>query len=389
MMNLASMLKKLGVFMLGLLLTNSPCPIAATATNLSLKQTKLANTIVLDAIAVKNLRIETVTATEQNFHETIFALGTLEVRPGFSAVLSSRIPGRALQVMAQHDHEVGKDEPLVIVESRQPGDPPPTVTLSAPISGIVSEISIERGEPISPDEALLRIVDLSSVYGIARIPAVHASKLQQGLKTIVRVPGFPDVEWPTRLEHLGARADAASGTVEAAFYIQNADLKLRPGMRAEFSIVTGSRENVMSVPRSALQGDSAQRFLFVADESVPHAFIKVPVQVGAINDQFAEIIVGLFPGDRVVTQGAYSLAFAGKGTVSLKEALDAAHGHEHNPDGSEITAQQKAARASARPGATERSQFSPLTIFSLGANVVLLILLALAAKRRKEISTDS
>ena len=160
-------------------------------------------------------------------------------------------------------------------------------------------------------------------------------------------------------------------------------------MRAEFSIVTGSRENVMSVPRSALQGDSAQRFLFVADESVPHAFVKVPVQVGAINDQFAEIILGLFPGDRVVTQGAYSLAFAGKGTVSLKEALDAAHGHEHNPDGSEITAQQKAARASARPAATEKSQFSPLTIFSLGANVVLLILLALAAKRRKEISADS
>ena len=39
----------------------------------------------------------------------------------------------------------------------------------------------------------------------------------------------------------------------------------------------------------------------------------------------------------VVTGGAYSLAFAGGGTLSRKEALDAAHGHEHNADGSEIS----------------------------------------------------
>ena len=36
------------------------------------------------------------------------------------------------------------------------------------------------------------------------------------------------------------------------------------------------------------------------------------------------------------------LAFAGSGNISLKEALDAAHGHEHNEDGSEMTAEDKA-----------------------------------------------
>jgi cobalt-zinc-cadmium efflux system membrane fusion protein len=388
MTKLAPMFKFLTLLALGVILANCPPPIsAAPATNVSLKQAKLANTVVLDEVAVKNLRIETVTAEEQTFHETIFTLGTIQVRPGYSAVVSSRIPGRAVKVMAHHDHEVERDEPLVIIESRQPGDPPPTVTLSAPISGIVSDISIERGQPVSPDEALLRIVDLSSVYGIARIPAVHASKLQTGLKTIVRVPGFPGVEWQTRLEHLGALADPASGTVEAAFFIKNDDRKLRPGMRAEFSIVTATRENVMSVPRAALQGDSVQRFLFVADETIPHAFVKVPVQVGAINDQFAEITLGLFPGDRVVTQGAYSLAFAGKGTISLKEALDAAHGHEHNPDGSELTPEQKA--ADKRDHNHSSRHLSPLTIFSLAANAVLLVLLALAAKRRSDRSESS
>ncbi|HET6407053.1 MAG TPA: efflux RND transporter permease subunit [Chthoniobacteraceae bacterium] len=278
---------------------------AAVATNASFKQAKLANTVILDAMAVKNLRIQTVVAEEQTFHETIFALGTIEVRPGYSAVLSSRIPGRAVNVMAHHDHEVAKGEELVTVESRQPGDPPPTVTLSAPISGIVSEISVERGKPVSPDSSLLRIIDLSSVYGIARIPAAHASRVRTGLKTIVRVPGWPGVEWSTRLEHLGVVADAESGTIEAAFYIQNKDQRLRPGMRAEFSIVTGTREGVMSVPRSALQGDSIHRFVFVADDSIPHA-----IRDGAIMVTIVIFLFLLNFRTTLITLTAMPLSFA-------------------------------------------------------------------------------
>lgn len=361
----------------------------ATSTNASLKKLKLANSVILNETAVKNLRIQTVLAQEQSFHETIFALGRIDVRPGFSAVVSSRIPGRAVEVLAHPDHQVKKGEPLVLVESRQPGDPPPTITLAAPISGIVSEIAIVPGEPVSPENPLIRILDLNSVYGVARIPVVFASRLRTGLRATVRVPGWPGMEWATQIEHLGAVADAESATLEAAFHIQNNELRLRPGMRAEFSIVVATRESVMSVPRSALQGDPAQRFVFVADESIPHAFVKVPVEIGAMNDRFVEISRGLFPGDQVVTEGSYSLAFAGKGTVSLKEALDAAHGHEHNPDGSEMTPEQKANSQSA-PVASKH--FSALTMFSLAANAILLVLLlasGIAARRRTTSSANT
>jgi len=58
-----------------------------------------------------------------------------------------------------------------------------------------------------------------------------------------------------------------------------------------------------------------------------------------------EILSGLLPGDKVITRGAYSLAFAGGGSVSLKEALDAAHGHEHAADGSELKPGESGAKS--------------------------------------------
>lgn len=300
-----------------------------------------ANTVVLDETGVKNLRIETVETEESTFEETAFALGRIEVLPGHRAVVSSRIPGRAHSVQALPDSPVNAGDELLWVESRQPGDPPPTIRIDAPISGIIAEVKIAPGQPITPEDSLMEIYDLSTVEASAAVPGHLAGRLKVGQNAHIRASGYPDLVFEATLSHLGVRADAANGTVEAAYHVRNPDNILRPGMRAEFSMVLNSRENVVSIPRAALQGDLSHRFVYVEDFDLKNAFIKTPVEVGEINDRFVEITGGLFPGDKVVTRGAYSLAFAGGGSISLKAALDAAHGHEHNEDGSEISADQK------------------------------------------------
>jgi multidrug efflux pump subunit AcrA (membrane-fusion protein) len=297
---------------------------------------RAADPIILDAAGVANLRLETAPAATGDFEETVFALGRIEVFPGRRAVISSRIPGRAVEVHVTHDHFIKQGDLAVVVESRQFEDPPPTVRLTAPISGLVSATHIVPGEPVSPDKILAEILDLSDVYAIARVPEHLAGRLRSGQKARITVAAASGETFLADLEHLGAVADPATGTVEAAFHVPNPKLALRPGMRAEFSIVVATRSEITTVPRSALQGDPATRFVYVKHFDLPNAFIKTPVIVGQTNDQSVEIIRGLFPADEVVTQGAYSLAFVGGGTISLKAALDAAHGHEHAVDGSEL-----------------------------------------------------
>ena len=65
-----------------------------------------------------------------------------------------------------------------------------------------------------------------------------------------------------------------------------------------------------------------RRFVFIRDYELKRTFVKTPVVTGEQNDKFIEIVEGLLPGDEVVVKGAYALASAGKGEVSLKEALD-------------------------------------------------------------------
>ncbi len=349
-----------------------------------------ANTVILDETGEKNLKIETVEAEETDFEETVFALGRIRVAPGHRAVVSSRVPGRAVSVSAHIDTLIEKGAEVAVIESRQPGDPPPSIRLTSPLSGMISAVKIVPGQPVTPDDSLVEIIDLSEVHAMAAVPEHLVGGLRIGQTAHIRLMAVPGRTFEATLAHLGAEADGKSGTLEAAFHIENPDGLLRPDMRAEFSIVLSKREGVMSIPRIALQGDVTSRTVYRKhyDESLKHTFVRVPVQIGVMNDRFVEITAGLVPGDEVVTTGAYSLGFAGKGSVSLKAALDAAHGHEHNEDGSEVSSGQKANRASEKGGdghGHEGDGFSTITIFSLASNALLLVLVACSAifKRNK------
>ncbi|MCP5541432.1 MAG: efflux RND transporter periplasmic adaptor subunit [Akkermansiaceae bacterium] len=297
--------------------------------------------VILDENGVRNLGIETAEVLETDFEDSVFAVGRIESIPLRRGVVSSRISGRIVELLVQEGDLVEKDQVLVRVESRQPGDPPPVIDIRAPIAGLVTDSHVRIGEPVEPDKEMLDITDLAEVYAVARVPEDRAGRLKPGTRAHIRVAALPDEAFEGELLRFGTAADRESGTLDALFKMPNESGRLRPDMRAEFSIVLGKRDAVMAVPREALQGDPANRVVFVRDFELPNAFVRAPVQIGPRNDRFVEIVNGLFPGDEVVTRGAYGLAFAGGGGISLKEALDAAHGHEHNADGSEMTAGQE------------------------------------------------
>ena len=342
---------------------------------LSVSRATASDTIILDETGVKNLRIETTEVEESDFEETAFALGRIEEIPGNHGVVSSRISGRVSAIDCKEGDMVAKDQALMVVESRLPGNPPPIVKLTAPMGGLVVESHVHLGEPVEPDKELLDISDLSEVFAIARVPESQAAALKLGSKARIQIPALGAQSFEGEMIRFGSAADRESGTIDAVFKLPNPGMRMRPNMRAEFSMVLSQRENVMSVPRSALQGDPSKRFVYVKHFALKNAFIKAPVQVGTMNDRMVEIISGVFPADEVVARGAYSLSFAGGGSVSLKDALDAAHGHEHAADGGELTPAKKAEMDAATISGTARAAGDVRSPWSYVSGVLFVLLL--------------
>ena len=340
-------------------------------------------TIVLDENAVKNLGIETVEAEESAFERTVFALGEVDHACESHSILSSRAAGRISEVFFHKGEFVTQGDVIARLESRQAGSPPPMIDLKAPASGLITDSQAHLGTPVEPDTKLMEILDLSTVWITAKIPQHDAPVLKDGLTAKIRVPAIGDKELNAKFLRLGVGANAQSGTVDAIFTLPNPNNELRPGMRAELSLIAAQRDSVLSIPRAALQGDRANRFVFIKDYEIANTFVRVPVLTGDQNHTRVEITSGLYPGDEVVTRGAYALSFAGKGIVSLKEALDAAHGHPHNEDGTEMTKEQIAA---AKDAESKKNSGGPIvTILSITCTLLFVVVLALSFIIRKRL----
>lgn len=343
------------------------------------KPARNEQTVVLDAIGVQNLGIETVQAEETTFENTIFALGEIEHTCESHTVLSSRIPGRIIEVGIHEGEFTEKGDVLARVESRQPGDPPPVIDLKSPGDGLVVRSDVHLGAPVEADKELLEILDISTVWVVAQVPQNEASILTEGLPAKIKVPALGDDEQRAEFLRLSTTANAEAGTIGAIFELPNPGMKMRPGMRAELSIVSSKRKDVLSIPRVALQGDRSNRFVFIKDYELQNAFVRVPVVTGTTDAYRVEISSGLLPGDEVVTKGAYALSFAGKGSASLKEALDAAHGHPHKEDGTEMSAEEAAAATKGGDHGHDHggSDTGPLTLFlAIACGILLVLLLA-------------
>ena len=340
-------------------------------------------TIVLDENAVKNLGIETVEAEEASFERTVFALGEVDHACEGHSVLSSRAAGRISEVFFHKGEFVTQGDVIARLESRQAGSPPPMIDLKAPASGLITDSRAHLGAPVEPDTALMEILDLSTVWVTAKIPQFDAPALKEGLTAKIRVAAIGDKELTAKFLRLGVGADSQMGTIDAIFSLPNPNNQLRPGMRAELSLIVAQRDTVLSIPRAALQGDRTNRFVFIKDYEIANTFVRVPVIIGDQNNERIEITSGLYPGDEVVTRGAYALSFAGKGSVSLKDALDAAHGHPHNEDGTEMTKEQIAA---AKDGYSEKnSGGSVVTILSITCTLLFAVVLTLSFIIRKRL----
>ena len=108
------------------------CLATSTVAEEAIDPGRAANTIILDEMGVKNLRIEIEPVEEQAFETTVFAIGRLEETPDSRSAVSSRISGRAVKVNALLGDYINKGDILVEVESRQPGSPSPIIPLKAP-----------------------------------------------------------------------------------------------------------------------------------------------------------------------------------------------------------------------------------------------------------------
>lgn len=181
--------------------------------------------------------------------------------------------------------------------------------LVAPVSGIVGKRLVGAGETAMPSQAVVSILDISTVKVKVAIPEAEISGIGASANTssTIKVEAVNGSFTGGKIEK-GVQADALTHTYDIRIHVANGNRKLLPGMVA--SVLFGNLEKPtkeLSVPVTAVQrkADGSLFVWTIANDSTAHRAI---VRTGETMGNRIAITDGMAEGTRVVTEGYQKLS---------------------------------------------------------------------------------
>ena len=223
--------------------------------------------------------------------------------------------------------------------------------IRSPVTGVVLTRQIEPGQTVAASFNTPTLFVIAQDLSLMKLPVAideaDVGEVEQGQKASFTVDAFPGESFPatiTRVD-LGSNLSATTTTAStsasaqvvsynANLSVNNASLRLRPGMTATAQIITKARPDVLLVPNAALRfkpadpaaaksgfasaiipsrprggggqqapgaahGKGARQTIYILDNGAPR---PIEVQTGVSDGAMTEVIGGaLRPGMRIIT----------------------------------------------------------------------------------------
>lgn len=183
-----------------------------------------------------------------------------------------------------------------------------SLTLRAPIAGVVLERAAAVGQPVEPSATLFRLANLSRVWLVVQAAEQDGLRVRAGTPVQVTIQALPGATRPGRVIWIGQSVNPESHTLPLRIELPNPDGQLRPGMTGRARVpLANTSGRVLTVPATALQRLADAWVAFVPRGDDEWHFEVRTVGRGRDLGGAVEILSGLRPGERVVVDGSFVL----------------------------------------------------------------------------------
>ena len=180
-------------------------------------------------------------------------------------------------------------------------------TVVAPIAGTVNAINIKNGDDLSRlssnsnSSAPIIIGDLNTLKAQVQVNEVDISTVSIGQKVTMTFNGIDGLSVTGKVEKMDSLGTLTSGVVtyNVTIGFDSLDPRIKPGMSVSAAIVTNVKQDVITVPNSAVKSQNGNSYVQILNNGTPS---QVSVITGLANNTETEIVSGVNVGDNVVTQ---------------------------------------------------------------------------------------
>jgi cobalt-zinc-cadmium efflux system membrane fusion protein len=164
-----------------------------------------------------------------------------------------------------------------------------TITLTAPISGYVTQVNVNIGMYINPTDVMFKIVDTEHLHAELTVFEKDVPKLKIGQK--VRFTLANETTERTATVYLIGREIGADRTVRIHCHLDKEDAELLPGMYLKAYVEAGT-QMVTALPDNAIVFFEGANYIFLnvpTDEKEKHYFKMISVTKGISELGYTEV----------------------------------------------------------------------------------------------------
>jgi len=171
----------------------------------------------------------------------------------------------------------------------------------SPIDGyIVALPYFTPGVKVPSGTVVAKLMDYQHMALNIDMPEKHLSTIQVGLVAKITNYNLPGDTLDALITQLSPAIDENSRTFAGVLTVNNDKLTFRPGMFVKAEIVTQKKDSVVVVPREVIRQSRRGQVVYTVDRQTAN---EKQVVLGIESNDKVEVIKGLVPGDRLVTEG--------------------------------------------------------------------------------------
>lgn len=184
---------------------------------------------------------------------------------------------------------------------RQAEDDAAARTVTAPISGVITALTVQNGDTVGGlGGAAASVITDPSVYQASiTLSESDISQVQVGQRAMLTFDALPDLTQIGQVTRVDTSGANESGVVSYTVVItpETMDESVRGGMTVSVSIITEVAEDVLAVPSSAVKSRAGGKYVQILENGIP---VDVTVEVGISNDSYTEVTSGLTEGQEII-----------------------------------------------------------------------------------------
>jgi len=173
--------------------------------------------------------------------------------------------------------------------------------ITAPYSGIITELFVEEGELLSIGTPVLEMADESTMEVDAVIDEVDVGKLRIGQDVKLTFDAFKEKQSLGKILEISpyiTTTKEQNRTVNIKVGITTGQDGILVGMSTDVEVITGRAKDVLYLPTNAIIEKADGQFVFIAEKGVAR---EKRIKTGLSNWDTSEVIEGLREGDEVIT----------------------------------------------------------------------------------------